>query len=79
MDRGKHVVLYEFFGKKDSVFVVITFPRHEADQDVSAESEFAVAGSGTVRKDHSLIHLVARSDDGFLVQARSLVGTFEFL
>ena len=48
MDRGEHVVLNELLGKKYSVFVVITFPRHEADENVSAESKLAVASCGAV-------------------------------
>ena len=44
VDRGENVVAYELFGNKYRVFVVIAFPAHEADKDISAKREFAVLG-----------------------------------
>ena len=78
MDRSEEVVLNEFFGKQYSVFVVITFPRHKADENVPAERKFAVAGRGSVGEDVAFFDSVARVDDRVLVKARSLIGTREF-
>ena len=63
MNGGEYVLSYEFFGKKDRVLVVITFPAHEADENVSAEREFAVFGGRTVRDDLTFRDLFALIDD----------------
>jgi len=41
MDRGEDIVLHNPFGNQDTVFKVITVPRHEGHQHVTTQGQFA--------------------------------------
>ena len=58
VDGREHVVLHDALGEKDRVLEVVAVPRHERDQHVAAEREFAEVGRGTVRDDVALFHVV---------------------
>ncbi len=77
VDRRVHVLLDELFGNQDRVLVVITFPRHEADQDVAAERDLAALGRCAVRDDVALLDAFAVLHDRALVEAGALVGAAE--
>ncbi len=44
MHRSIYIFLYQFFAQKDSVLVVVAFPRHEADERIFAQRKLALAG-----------------------------------
>ncbi|OQA69359.1 MAG: hypothetical protein BWY37_00820 [Firmicutes bacterium ADurb.Bin262] len=51
VDRGEHVVFDDAFADQDRVFEVVAVPRHERDEDVAAEREFAAGRAGAVCDD----------------------------
>ncbi len=75
VDRGVDIFLDETLGKQDGVLVVVTFPAHESDKRILAESQNTVLGRCAVGDDIAGLHAVARIDDGLLVVAVGLVGT----
>src|SRR5581483_2157756 len=60
---------------QDRVFEVVAVPRHERDQHVLAEREFAEVGRRTVRQRVALRHHVTDVHQRTLVQVGVLVGT----
>ena len=77
VDRGVVVLADQLLRDKDRVLEVVTAPRHERDQDVAAEAEFALLGARTVGDDLALDHAVTLADDRLLVDAGVLVGALE--
>ena len=69
VNAGEDVVLDDLLADEDGVLEVVTVPRHERDEHVAAEREFAVLRAGTVRDDLPLLHVVALADQNFLVDA----------
>ncbi len=59
------------------VLEVVAVPRHERDQHVPAERQFAEIGRGTVGDDVALLDLIADLHQRSLVDAGVLVGTLE--
>ena len=55
VDRGVAILLDHALGEQDRVFEVVAVPRHERDQHVLPEREFADVGRGTVGQ-----HVAAR-------------------
>ena len=78
MDGGEHVVPHHFFVDENGVLVVIALPGHEADEDILAQGNFAVAGGGAVGDDLAGFHVLAMLHHRALVDAGALVGTGEF-
>src|ERR1700677_1187581 len=77
VDRGVVVLADQLFGDEDRVLEVVTAPRHEGDQNVTAEAEFALLGARTVGDDLTLDDTVTLADDRLLVDAGVLVGALE--
>ena len=77
MDRRKYVVLYQIFVNEDSVLVVITFPRHEAYENITSERKLSVIGRRTVGKYHALDDLISLLYYRTLIDASALVGSLE--
>ena len=75
VDGRVNVVPYDPLVNEDGVLVVVTFPRGEADEDVSSESKLAFVGRRTVSDRVACLDLVANGDDGPLVDAGALVGS----
>ncbi len=75
MYRGEHVLFNDSLRNKDGVFVVVSVPGHESDQDVSSECEFAVIRRRAVRERSPLLHLLSGENDGTLVITGVLVGS----
>ena len=59
MNRGVNVFLDQLLGKKHGVFVVVAFPRHEADQGVPAQADLPFLRGRTVRQQVALFNLLA--------------------
>ena len=78
MDRGINIAFDKIFGEKDSVFVVITFPRHISDEDIITESEFAEGSSGTVGNRLGGVDVFAFGDDRDLIYTSTLIGADKF-
>ena len=55
VDRGVDVLLHELLGDQDGVLEVVAVPRHERDEHVAAERQFAVLGGGAVGDDLALL------------------------
>ena len=54
VDRGVVVLADQLLRDEDRVLEVVTAPRHEGDQNVTAEAEFALLGARTVGDDLTL-------------------------
>ena len=61
VDGGVVVVADQLFGDEDRVLEVVTAPRHEGDEHVTAEAELALLRAGTVGDDLTL-HARGRPD-----------------
>ena len=77
VDGGEIIIAVEALADDDCVFVVVTFPGHEGDQHVLAQSQLAVVRRGTVGQHAADLHHVALGGDGALVEAGALVGPGE--
>ena len=69
----------KFFTKQDSIFVVITFPRHERYKNIEAKSQFTTISSRTIGQYLTFYNMVTTVNDWFLVKACGLVRTKEFI
>src|SRR5207237_6883830 len=79
MDGGEVVLLHEPLRDEDRVLEVAAFPRHERDEYILAEGEFALLGRGRVRDDLARDDAVADMDDRPLVDAGVLVRAAELV
>src|SRR3546814_339623 len=79
VDRGEDVVLHDAFADEDTIFVVIAVPRHERDEDVLAQRQFAQLGRRAVGDDVAGADRVAHFHQRTLVDAGVLVRSLEFL
>ena len=77
VNRGVNVVFDHALGDDDGIFEVVTVPRHERDENVTTDGEFAVFGVRSVGEDLALLDLLAFLDDWLLVDAGTGVGTHE--
>src|SRR5450631_69629 len=77
VNRGEVIVLDQSLGDQDRIFEVVTAPGHEGDQDIFAKGQLAPLGSGTVGQNVACLHVIARLDDGTLVDAGVLVRALE--
>ena len=59
VDRGVDVLLDDAFGDDDGILEVVAVPRHEGDQHVAADGEFAVLGVRSVGEHLALLDLLA--------------------
>src|SRR3990167_1960738 len=75
VDRGIAVFGHHAFGDQDRVFEVVAVPRHERDQHVLADGDFAEVRRCAVGDHVTLDQHVALLDDGALVDIGVLVGT----
>ena len=78
MDGCIGIVLDQIFAQEHGIFVVIAFPGHIGYEDVVAQGQFAAVRGRAVGQHVTGFDLVAFVDDGALVDAGALVGTFEF-
>ena len=65
VNRGIDVLLHDAFGDQDGVLEVVTVPRHERDEHVAAEREFALVGVRTVGDDLALLDRCPLATIGF--------------
>ena len=78
VDRGEDVVAHDALVDEDGVLEVVALPRHERDQHVPAERQFAQMGRRAVGDDIALLdpvtdlHQRALDDAGGLVRALEL-------
>mmetsp|Transcript_2825 Transcript_2825/g.3730 ORF Transcript_2825/g.3730 Transcript_2825/m.3730 type:complete len:450 (-) Transcript_2825:1173-2522(-) len=77
VDRGEDVVTRDALGDQDGVFVVVTVPRHERDDDVLTQSQFTHIGGRTIGNHFALADLLTYFHQRTLVDAGVLVGTLE--
>ena len=78
VDRGEHVVAHDALGDEDRVLEVVAVPRHERDEHVAAERQFAEVGRRPVGDDVAFRDLVVDLHDRALVDARVLVRALVF-
>ena len=68
MNGRKDVVFNQFFGEQNSVFKVVSVPRHEGDKNVFAEGEFAVFVAAPSAKTVPTLTAWPRLTTGFCVK-----------
>src|SRR6185437_14688577 len=77
VNRGVVILLDQPLADEDRVLEVVSAPRHERDQHVSAQRQFALFGAGTISDHLALYHPLAFADHRLLVDAGVLVGALE--
>ena len=77
MDGGEHVIARDALGDEDRVLEIVPVPRHEGDEHVATQCQFAQLGGRTVGDDVALGHPIAHLHQRALVDAGALVGTHE--
>ena len=78
MNGSKYVGLYQIFTQKNSIFVVVAFPRHVGNYYVVAKCKLAMVGCRAVCQYLAFNNLVALVNNRALVNAGTLVGAFKF-
>jgi len=76
VDGGEHILFHQLFGNQNGVFVVITFPAQETDQQVAAQRQLALPRGGTISKHIAGLHAVAAFYKRNLSDAGVLIGAF---
>ena len=78
MNGSKYVSFNQIFIQKNSVFVVVAFPRHIRNNYVMTESQLAMVSCRTISQYLFFYNFIAFINNGALVYASTLVGAFEF-
>src|SRR4029077_17982917 len=72
------VLLDQLLADQDGVFKVVTAPRQEGDQDVTAQRELSALGAGAVREHLPLADPVSNAHQRLLHNTGALVRTLKF-
>jgi len=75
VDGGVTVFLHHTLGDQDRVFEVVAIPRHERDQHVLAQRQFANVGGRAIGQHIATLHPITHVHQRPLVDAGVLVGT----
>ena len=78
MNRGVAVFRHHALGDQDRVFEVVTVPRHESDQHVLTDGDFAQVSGCAVGNHITFGQLVTTLHNGALVNVGVLVRTLVF-
>ena len=78
MDRSKDIGFNQIFTQQNSILVVVAFPRHIGNNYIVAKCQFAVICCRAICKHLFFNYFIAFIDDRTLVDAGSLIRTFEF-
>ena len=73
MNRSISVIPDQFLADDDGIFVVESIEGHEADQDVSSQCQFSIAGRRAIGDDLTLLNFIAEFDQRLLVLASPFV------
>ena len=79
VNRRERVVLNNLFADKNCVLVVVAFPAHKADENVSSKRKLCVLRAGTVGNYLTGDHFVTLGNCRLLIDASTLVGSDELL
>ncbi len=79
MNRGEDVVLHDALADEDRVLIIVAVPRHEGDEHIFAERQFAELGRWAVGDDVAGADHVADLHQRTLVDAGRLVRALELL
>ena len=77
MNGSEDIFPYQPFIQQNRIFVVITFPGHEADEGILTQRDFTVRSRRTICQNLSLCNVFASVYNRSLVDASALVGTLE--
>jgi len=77
VDGGENVFFHETLRDDDGVLVVVALPRHEGNEQVLAQRQFALVGARAVGEEVAFFHLLALVHARNLVDRGVLVGTTE--
>ena len=75
VDGCQNVIHQQTFIQNDRVFVVVTFPGHETDQQVLTQSDFTHIGGRTIGDNFALFDVLTVVYDGLLIDTSTLVGS----
>src|SRR5690625_2727508 len=79
VDRCVDILLYNLFTDDNRVLKVISSPRHERHEHISAKCQFAILSSSSFCYLLTLYNLVANAYNSTLVNGCILVTSFKFL
>ena len=77
MNRGVDILLDHAFRDHDGILEIISVPRHEGDEHIATQSEFAVFRIRTVCKNITNLDHLPLLDDRMLVDTCAAVGAHE--
>ncbi len=77
MNGSKDIFADNFFTNQNSILIVVTFPRHKADQHIPAQRNLSVFCRRTIRNHISDINAVILVHNRHLIEAGTRVGTQE--
>ena len=79
MDGGVDILPDNTLTDEDGILVVVAVPGNEAYENVAAEGQLTVLGSGSVCKNGSLLHLLTDAYDGLLVETCIVIRALELM
>ena len=78
MDRGEGIVHHQLFGEQNCVLVVIAFPSHEANQHISAQTDFTMIRGRAICDHVAAAYFFPHFHNGMLINTGRLIGTCKF-
>ena len=78
MNGSVNIFLHDLLRDHDRVLEVVAVPRHERDEHVAAERQFATIGVRPIGDDLAALHMLAFANDRFLIHAGAGVRPHEF-
>src|SRR4030095_14489187 len=78
VDGGINVLLHHFLRDHNGIFKVVPVPRHERDEHIAAQREFAMIGIRTVSDDLTAFYVLAFTHDRFLIHASASIRAHKF-
>src|SRR5690606_3313884 len=69
------ILFHEFLTDENSVFVVVSFPRHKGNKCVASESKFTFVGCRSICKNGALFYSLTLLDNHLLVDTGGLIAS----
>ena len=77
MNGREHIVAHQTLRKYDSIFIVITFPRHISHQKITTQCKFAILRSITFSQNIALFHALSLATNRPKIDGHILISATE--